>query len=217
MCSSVVTTLNCVLDLPRCLNPSIMDVLKVTFARVVPRLLELAGSRVYEVYYLPRHPPPATGVLLSLCDVIPPEFLLVLLCSGTFLLCRRMFRRCLWIVRRVLRFWTPASALAVIAPLHIPTPPQYLPVRPSPPQLTEFARLVAPYLAANQLTALHQPDRFPMIPNTPADTPIPHCPQCQHYPSSVPTSSAAVTPASPLPQPEPMPTRQTRSMANRRQ
>ena len=194
-----------------------MDVVKAALARVVPRMLELAGSRVYKVYYLPRHPPPATGVLLGLCDIVPPEFLLVLLCLGLFSLTKRVFRGCVGIVKRALCFWTPPPATISVGsqptPIPIPTPPQYLPVRPSPPQLSEFARLVAPYLAANQLTALHQPDQFPMIPNTPADTPIPHCPQCQHYSSSVPTSSAAVTPASPPPQPEPMPTRQTRSMA----
>ena len=57
-----------------------MDFWTAALTRVVPRLLELAGTRVYEVYYLPQHPSAATGVLLGLCDIIPPELLLLLMC-----------------------------------------------------------------------------------------------------------------------------------------
>ena len=50
--------------------------------QVVSHLLEQAGTRMYDVYYLPRQPPPSTGVLLGLCDIIPPPVLLFVLCWG---------------------------------------------------------------------------------------------------------------------------------------
>ena len=151
--------------------------------QVVSHLLEQAGTRMYDVYYLPRQPPPSTGVLLGLCDIIPPPVLLFVLCWGGVSLLRRVVLLVWWMLRR---FWylpeyITTSPVVSVPQTAVPTPATFLPIHPSPPQLTEFARLVAPYLADNQLTALHQPSRIPLTSTTPlypTTTPCTNCPTC---------------------------------------
>ena len=147
-----------------------MDFWTAALTRVVPRLLELAGTRVYEVYYLPQHPSAATGVLLGLCDIIPPELLLLLIVVGILSIIWKILCMAWWAIR-TLRDCCCKKRIVTrevgVGATPIPTSaPSHFLIQPTPPQLSEFARLVAPYLVANQLTALHQPHR-PHLPSPP--------------------------------------------------
>ena len=164
--------------------------------QVVSHLLEQAGTRMYDVYYLPRQPPPSTGVLLGLCDIVPPPVLLFVLCWGGVSILRRVVMLGWWLLQL---FWrlpesiTP-SPIVSVPQSAAPTPAPFLPLHPSPPQLTEFARMVAPYLADNQLTALHQPTHLPLMSATPADPIPPPCANCRTCPSpNIPASTSNPT------------------------
>ena len=171
---------------------------------------------MYDVYYLPRQPPPSAGILLGLCDLVPPSVVLFVLCWGGISILRRLILVVWWFLRQFWRVpeYITTSPFVSVPPTVAPTPSPYLPIHPSPPQLTEFARMVAPYLADNQLTALHQPSRLPLMSTTPAyptSTPCTNCPTCpvQNTPSSPqapPTSPRNSSSSS---------RRRTRSSANR--
>ena len=194
-----------------------MDAWNDLIVQVVSHLLEQAGTRMYDVYYLPRQPPPSTGVLLGLCDIIPPPILLFILCWGGVSILRRIVALVMWLLQQFWRLpeYIVTPPIVSIPQTPAPTPHTYLPLHPSPPQLTEFARLVAPYLADNQLTALHQPTRMSLMSATPAHPSVtPHigCPPHQPHPTPIPPTE---TPGSPREQRCSSP-RRTRSSSTRR-